>query len=847
MTGPEPTEPTESAANPAGNPANGPAANPAPNPARDAARVARWRGLAVDGVGGLLVTLVVAAGFAATAGPGTLAQLAVVGALVGVGLGLVWSNRLPLLWLAPVAIVVAVVVAPISVGLVPGPDALIGATRGVVTSWKDLLTSTPPLDGDPEALYAVYFTVAATGLAVTLAAARFGRLAVAAGVALIGLAMAVWLGSAAILGSAGVGVALAVVLLAWSAVRAMLGTGAREDTGVQVTRKVRPARAAMGLAMVAAAAVAGVVVAPVGIDAANRTLLRDRVEPPLDVRQFVSPLVGYRNYRGPLRSAELFTVDARPADGKLRLAAVEDYNGVVFGSAGGRTGDAGVYERLARANARDGAWSDLPRGPEDSVTVTVGDYADVWTPGLASVESVTVVENYFDDDDNADAADSGSDPAAEVPLTDLYANPASSTLVTTTGLGAGMAYEVSGRTGIEISDVEVGDAPAADIVLPPAENVPDIVASTAAEVAEGSATDLDRARALEAYLRSEGFYSSGQRGEVSSRAGHGAQRIEILLDSEQMIGDEEQYSVAMALMARSVGLPARVVVGFEIPEDAGDGDGGSNGSGDGGSGPVAVTGDMATSWVEIPFEGAGWMVFEPTPDRDKIPQQLAPEPKTSPQPKNIQPPPPPQESVELISASSPGGADEELNRWAWLWAFLLDVLILLGRTLLLGLLLFLIPAAIVLVKVRRTRARRTGGEARDRVVGGWDDLVDTFVDLGAARRDGATRRETAQRVAEAYPELAVQALAGGADAGAFAPGELADEQAAGYWNEVERVRSELRLTAPTAVWWRSRISLRSLVSEERTRAVRERGRAVWSRLTGRLRGLRRDRDREWIR
>lgn len=785
-------------------------------------QVSEMRGLAIDGVGALLATLVMAAGFAATAGPGTLARIAVVGSLVGVGLGLVWARRSSLLWLPVGTVLLAVVVGPLAVGLLPSPDALIGATRGVVTSWKDLLTTTPPVDGDPHALYAVYYTVVLSALATTLASARFGRSAAAAGCALVGLGAAVWLGSFEVVMPAAVGVTLLVVLMAWSAVRARFGLTGRAGTAVTVTRRVRPVRALAGVGMVAVAAATAVAVAPLAVGTQDRALLRDRVEPPLDVRQFVSPLVGYRNYRGPLRSAELFTVDHRPADGKVRLAALEKYDGVVFGSAGGRSGDSGVYERLSRARARGGAWADLPRGPEERITLTVGDHTGVWTPGIATVEQVTPV------------TDSGGDGDRTLPLATLYANPASGTLVTTTGLEPGMAYEVSGRSGVNPSDGEVADAPVADIVLPPAENVPEVVAARASEVVGDEPTPLGRARALESYLRSAGFYSSGQSGEVRSRAGHSADRIDVLLDSEQMIGDEEQYAVAMALMARSVGLPARVVVGFDVPSPDGDGQ-------------ISVTGDMASVWVEIPFSDVGWMVFAPTPERDKVPQQLAPEPKTSPQPKSIQPPPPPQETVELVSASSPGGADEQLDRWAWLWAFLLDVLILLGRALLLGLLLALAPAAIVLVKMRRTRSRRDAADPRERVAGGWDDLVDTFVDLGAARRDGATRREVADRVAEAYPDLAVRALAGGADAGAFAPGDLADEQAAGYWEEIDRVRSEVRDTHPAVAWWRSRVSLRSLISEDRVRSLRSGGRGLLGRVIGRIRGPRRAHDREWIR
>ena len=51
------------------------------------------------------------------------------------------------------------------------------------------------------------------------------------------------------------------------------------------------------------------------------------------------------------------------------------------------------------------------------------------------------------------------------------------------------------------------------------------------------------------------------KGDYPSDAGHGNYRINKLLAGTAMVGDSEQYASAMALMARDLGLPSRVVLG----------------------------------------------------------------------------------------------------------------------------------------------------------------------------------------------------------------------------------------------------------------------------------------------
>src|SRR5690606_37402102 len=94
-------------------------------------------------------------------------------------------------------------------------------------------------------------------------------------------------------------------------------------------------------------------------------------------------------------------------------------------------------------------------------------------------------------------------------------------------------------------------------------------------------------------LASTGFLSHGRASDtVASRAGHGADRISALLERNQMVGAQEQYASAFALMARSFGYPARVVMGFapEVFEGT----------------AAEVTGDDVTAWVEVAFDDVGW-------------------------------------------------------------------------------------------------------------------------------------------------------------------------------------------------------------------------------------------------
>jgi hypothetical protein len=135
------------------------------------------------------------------------------------------------------------------------------------------------------------------------------------------------------------------------------------------------------------------------------------------------------------------------------------------------------------------------------------------------------------------------------------------------------------------------------------------VAAKAARIVEGAASDLDRARAIEASLRREGRYTDSP----PPLGDETRSPIEafVLGDLE---GHCEYFASAMVVLARSQGLPTRLVNGFAggVKNEVG--------------GFLEVARADAHAWVEIHFEKAGWVRFDPTPPglrmRAEIPRSL---------------------------------------------------------------------------------------------------------------------------------------------------------------------------------------------------------------------------------
>jgi len=132
---------------------------------------------------------------------------------------------------------------------------------------------------------------------------------------------------------------------------------------------------------------------------------------------------------------------------------------------------------------------------------------------------------------------------------------------------------------------------------------PDRVGEFTAELTTGDRTDYDRARTIQRWLQENHDYSlnaSHERGEPVAD--------QFIFEMER--GYCEYFATAMTVMLRSQDIPARYVVGYSQGQPTDDG-------------RYQVRGMNAHAWVEVYFEGVGWVKFDPTPaaDRQAVEQQ----------------------------------------------------------------------------------------------------------------------------------------------------------------------------------------------------------------------------------
>jgi transglutaminase-like putative cysteine protease len=139
------------------------------------------------------------------------------------------------------------------------------------------------------------------------------------------------------------------------------------------------------------------------------------------------------------------------------------------------------------------------------------------------------------------------------------------------------------------------------------------VKTAARDITDPGFTRFEKALILEAFFRDgDNFVYST---DVST--GHSSLDLEAwLLDPESenfRTGYCEQFATAMAVMARALGLPSRVVLGFTPGEVQNQEDG---------SELIVVRERNAHAWVEIWMDGQGWVRFDPTPRSDGINRSL---------------------------------------------------------------------------------------------------------------------------------------------------------------------------------------------------------------------------------
>jgi hypothetical protein len=192
-----------------------------------------------------------------------------------------------------------------------------------------------------------------------------------------------------------------------------------------------------------------------------------------------------------------------------------------------------------------------------------------------------------------------------------------------------------------------------------------------------------------------------------------------------------------------------------------------------------------TAWVEVAFEGKGWIAFDPTPDDTDVPQSQVPKPQTEPQPQVRQPPRADNEQEDLVNPTDieENDTDDESPFSLPGWVVVLALGILVPLLLVLGPLL-----VIAMVKRRRERRRRTAVSGHDRAAGAWAELLDRYAELGypipARLTRPLTARELESRVV-GVGDGALVALAHRTDDAVFSGREVSTELAETVWTEAE--------------------------------------------------------------
>lgn len=315
----------------------------------------------------------------------------------------------------------------------------------------------------------------------------------------------------------------------------------------------------------------------------------------------------------------------------------------------------------------------------------------------------------------------------------------------------------------------------------------------AAELTAGQSSQYDKALALQNFFRQNFEY------DINVLPGHSESAIEQFLDNK--VGYCEQFAGTFAAMARSVGLPARVAVGFtkgdQDPLDPN---------------KYTVFGKHGHAWPEVFIDNAGWVRFEPTPGRgapgsssylpDVREAQIGSEDGTSsaesfpnPTPGLLDPTLPENDFDQAIEEpplpaedflDQDAGADSGFD-WDLAWKWFQRSLLVLGLPLLY---LFGVPAW--KTQRRRREVAEAGDDPRKQIGVTWKHTVDRLSYEGVVPSMGETADEFATRAGTTITASAAdfQNLGNAVTVATYSPQQLTTRDA----SEAEAIGTNIRTT-----------------------------------------------------
>jgi hypothetical protein len=676
----------------------------------------------------------------------------------GVLLGLLLSHfaqraRLPLLFVVAASLLAFLLFGGIisETGTV-SLATLRSITGAAVSGWQELLTTARPVGSTAGLLALPYLLGLFSGVAGHALARRTSAVLLPAAAPAVVVGLSILFGGARPTAAVLQGAVFAVVALGWAAVRQQRGTGQHAMIGRQ-----RPwQRVGFAACVLAVAGAGAVLVGPrlPGADSHQRVVLS--AVPPFDATAYPSPLAGFRDYTQnvppsvSLYGKELFATTGLSAGSRVRIAAMDAYDGLAWGVTNAAA--SGAFSGYQRVGAM------LPGaagGQAETATITVEPaYRQPWLPDLAGTTGLLFT---------------GPDGAATGAA--LRFSVATTTGIVPGGMAAGEQYTVTYLPPPALSTAELANA-TPDGTPDPALVIPSSVRAFAQAHAGTATTLMGEVLILAAYLRQNGRYSDGGGKETSVLAGHGTGRLTTFLQSKQIVGDGEQYAAAMALLANAVGVPARVSLDGTVQPGG------------------AVYGKDVHADVEVDLAQYGWQTLPAALFTGTLNPVVQQRQVTPPQSVRVVPPrqnpaapgPAPNASsaVSRTQPKPPAGPGA-----LTLPAIVVTLLTYVGIPLLA---VAAVVSALIGAKALRRRRRRGSGPPAARAAGAWQEVLDLGRDLGiGAAAPAATRREQAAR-AESLGLPAAGAVAAAADAAVFGPADPDDAAASRVWALAEESR-----------------------------------------------------------
>ncbi|MCW2494415.1 transglutaminase domain-containing protein, partial [Jatrophihabitans sp.] len=329
---------------------------------------------------------------------------------------------------------------------------------------------------------------------------------------------------------------------------------------------------------------------------------------------------------------------------------------------------------------------------------------------------------------------------------------------------------------------------AAETQLPPTlrSTLASIVSALAAETGVPSSPALPFLQAVQRDFRSH-YALVGSSGASRQQRAGGTGFADVLASilGPQRSATPEQYATLIVLMARELGVPARVATGFRIAAPAG--------QHDVPAGTHRVTTGQAWTWAEVAVSGAGWLVLDAAPSTLRSP----PQDTASGGAASSSPAATPTRNALVTSAAGGNAVDRASHVPQHSAPHGQDVLTAVA----LAVVLVLLVVVLLLVgrKRLRTSRRRRLRDPRQRLAAAWQESIDLLYEAELAPSgglDALTSTEIAERATERFGEgvgRQVGTVGHAAEAATFhSSHQVRDAGADAAWQAQRELRQTLR-------------------------------------------------------